>query len=360
VNSRDFAVIWSGARTLVDGGDPYVASSYLRTLDRYDAPHTEIDVYTYPPWVAFALFPLALLPLRVASFVWTFGTLAAAMVAIRSLLRVYAPSIPATWGLFSYALVASQPGMATLFMGQWGFVLVAATAALVVALKGANPVAALSAAVLLGKPQLFIFAGWAYTRAALARGKGGLLASGLAIVATILVATVVLRFQDLSAWLTHVAARRVEDLTAPTVPMVLRDLLGPVGAFVAVAALGAAIMVGLRFGPRTDAFLAVWLAVSVLFAPYLRTYDQILLIVPLVITTGVLVASSPRVATRFAILSTTGFVLGSILLYGVAAAREREDTSALVSIYVFALVTIAAWGHRADGPGDQPERSAAA
>jgi hypothetical protein len=106
VNSSDFAVIWSGARTLVDGGDPYVASSYLRTLDRYDAPHTEIDVYTYPPWVAFALFPLALLPLRVASFIWTFGTLAAAVVAIRSLLRAYALSIPATWGLFSYALVA--------------------------------------------------------------------------------------------------------------------------------------------------------------------------------------------------------------------------------------------------------------
>jgi len=354
VNSSDFAVIWSGARTLVDGGDPYVASSYLRTLDRYDAPHTEIDVYTYPPWVAFALFPLALLPLRVASFIWTFGTLAAAVVAIRSLLRAYALSIPATWGLFSYALVASQPGMATLFMGQWGFLLVAATAALVVALKSAHRVAALGAAVLLGKPQLFIFAGWAYTRAALARGKGGLLAGGLAIVATILVATVVLRFQDLSAWLTHVAARRVEDLTAPTVPMVLRDLFGPVGDFVAVGALGVAIMVGLRFGPRTDAFLAVWLTVSVLFAPYLRTYDQVLLIVPLVITTGVLVGSSPQVATRFAILSTTGFVLGSILLYGVAAAREREDTSALVSICVFALVTIAAWGHRADGPGEQP------
>ena len=353
VNSSDFAVIWSGARTIVEGGDPYVASSYLETLRRYGAPQTEIDVYTYAPWVAFALFPVALLPLQVASFVWTFGTLAAGVVAMRSLLSAYAPSIPATWGLFSFALVASQPGMATLFMGQWGFLLVGATAVLVLGLRSSDWITAMAAGVLLAKPQLFIFAGWAYLRAALARGRGSLLAVAVLIVGVILGATAFLRLGDLSAWVTHVAARRVEDLTAPTVPMVLRDMLGPIGALLAVGMLMVAILGGLRFGPRTDAFLAVWLALSILFAPYSRSYDQIVLVVPLIITTGVLAARSPQTAIRFATLSTAGFVLGSIILYGVAAAREREDTSALIPIGVFASVVVAVWAHRADGRADQ-------
>jgi hypothetical protein len=354
VSSSDFVVIWSGARTVVEGRDPYVASSYLETRRRYGAPQNEIDVYTYPPWVAFALFPVALLPLRVASFVWTFGTLAAGALAMRSLLRAYAPSIPATWGLFSFALIASQPGMATLFSGQWGFLLVAAAAVIALGLRSSQPMAAIGAAVLLAKPHLFIFAGWAFVRAAVARGKGSLLASAVAIIAVILSATALLDFEDLNVWVTHVAAR-FEDLAAPTVPMMLRDLLGPTGAFLAVGALAVAVLVGLQFDPRTDAFLAVWFALSVLFAPYARSYDQILLVIPLIVTTSVLAGGSRRTATQFAMLSTGGFVLGSILLYGVAAAREREDTSALVPIGVFITVAVALWRHRASVRPDQRE-----
>src|SRR5207247_1461468 len=116
-------------------------------------------------------FGLAL-PLQVAANVWTGLGLACAALALRALLRAHLPGLSALHGLMGFALLASQPGAATFYSGQFGFLLVAAISAAAVLLREGRPSAAgLASLAFPAKPQYFVLAGWALLRAAHARGQ---------------------------------------------------------------------------------------------------------------------------------------------------------------------------------------------
>ena len=67
VHDNDFSGFWAGARALVTGRDPYDAATWMGTTVALGTQAPDTAVYGYPPWVALALTPLALLPLEAAA-----------------------------------------------------------------------------------------------------------------------------------------------------------------------------------------------------------------------------------------------------------------------------------------------------
>lgn len=353
ITSGDFGIIWCGPRALLDGADPYDAASWNAERLRYGMPLTNSAVYSYPPWVAIALLPLGALPFGAAATAWTAGGIVCAAVALRALLHAYTPGLPLVHGLVGFALLVSQPGVATFFSGQWGFVLVAAVAGAAFFARSRRPVAgALSTLVFAAKPQYFVLLGWALVRAYLARRQPRYAFTLLAAGAVVLVASITVGRKAVASWLGAVGPVVAGDQTATTLSAAFGDLGGDAGVVAAVLVLFAAIALGLCFDPRGDSWLAVWIPLSSLGATYARSYDQVVLLPALVIATGVMARRSTHIATLFAAGALALFALGSILLYALAASRNREDTSVALTILIFGLVVASQWSSRREtSPG---------
>lgn len=348
LGSNDFSGIWAGPRALILGHDPYDAATWPTTAISLQGQRPQTAVYGYPGYVAIALLPLALLPLPAAAIAWTVGGLVLAAVALGALLRHVAPGMPPVHGLFGATLLLSQPGFTSFYDGQWSFLLVAAAAGLVLALRRGGGLAAGGLlAVLLAKPHLFLFAIPALVRAALVRGAG----SAIAVFAIIGVALVGVSLVVMPAWpaafLALAGAPRIASSRVTTLPVALGDLLGPSGGPLAIALIVGALALAIRFRADRDGYLAVWLAVSFLAAPYAWSYDQLVLLVPLAIATGVAERRRRALGVAAAVAGCALLLLGGLLLHGlVAYERQSESLNALVGAAVVAIVLVSAWPER--------------
>jgi hypothetical protein len=347
VSHNDFTYWWAGARTMLDGGDPYKAAEWLGTIQRYGTTPANEPVFAYPPWIALAVAPLAVLPVPIASGVWTFGGMAAAALGLRALLRSLAPDPPLVHFLAGLALFASQPGSANVWSGQWSFVLLAVLAIAVVAVREGRRGPLVVTFLLTAKPQLVTFVLPALARAAYARWGARFLAlAALPSVAAIAIGW--LAFPGwLDAWRTRLLDQRLVLPPPTTLANGFGDLVGgPLGALIAVGLVLSLVAAGLAFAPRSDAFLAVWLAISATTPIYSWSYDHLLLIVPLVITTAVLGRGSRSAAAAFAAIAFALFLIVPILLYVIADARENESFSILVPLAVTLGCIGVLWRHR--------------
>ena len=345
----DFGIIWSGPRALLDGANPYDPLSWTADRLRQGMAPTNSPVYAYPPWVAVALLPLGALPFDLAAIAWTVFGIACAASGLRAVLRTYAPGLPVAHALIPFALLASQPGVATFFSGQFGFVLVGAIAAVALFARSDRPLrGALSSLVLLAKPQYFVLWGWALLRTLVVRRQYLFVGATVAGAIGVLVASLAIGRGALASWFGAVGPIAVGDQTATTLPAALGELFGPPGIAAAVAALFVGLALGLRFDPRGGAWLAVWIPLSSLAATYARSYDQVVLLPSIAIAAGIVARRSRRGATVFVAVTAAIFSLGSILLYALAAARGREDTSVALTAVVFGLVVASLWPDRRD------------
>jgi hypothetical protein len=77
------------------------------------------------------------------------------------------------------------------------------------------------------------------------------------------------------------------------------------------------------------------------WAPHTHSYDQLLLLPPLVISTAVVAGRSRRRAIGFAALWGSLMLPGSMLLQGLAGYRNREDFTVLLTLAVFIAIAIA-------------------
>src|SRR5207249_2725609 len=140
------------------GVDLYDASTWRANAVRVGTFAYDSDVYPYPPWVALALVPFALLTPPIAGLVWSVIGIVVAAIAVRALLRAYLPDLEWAHGVVGMLLVASGPSVATFLLGQWTFFLLAAVCGIVLLLRQNRPVSAGGvAAVMLAKPPLFVF-----------------------------------------------------------------------------------------------------------------------------------------------------------------------------------------------------------
>ncbi len=348
VDHNDFTYTWAGARTVVDGGNPYVPADWLGTIERYHTTPAHEAVFGYPPWIALAAVPVAALPVPIASGLWTFGGLAAAALALRVLLRSLAPDPPLVHFLSGLALFASQPGSANVWSGQWTFILFAVLALTVAAVRRRGRAALLVTFLLTVKPQLVAFALPALARAGLARWGPRYLALA-AVPPVVAIAIGWLAFPGwLEAWRTKLFEQRFAVQPPTTLANGFGDLVGPVGVVIAAGVVLALVGAGLAFTPRGDAFLAMWLAISATTPIYSWSYDHLLLIVPLVIATAVVGRRSRRAGVTFAAIAFGAFLIVPVLLYVVADARQNESFNIFVPLAVSIGCLAVLWRQRTE------------
>ena len=240
VRTRDFAGIWTGARAIVDGHDPYDAATWPTVAATYGNQTPDTDVFGYPRWVALAFVPLALLPLATAATIWLWGGIAIAVIAVRALLRAALPGIATAHAVVGGLLFIAQPGYQAVVNGQWTFVLLAATCAVIVLVRSRRPVlAAIAALGWLAKPQLFI--GYALGGA---RRDRTFARWAAALAAAVVVASTVTAPGWVAAWSARVAPVRI--VAPATLYSATTDLLGPAGLALAGLIVVAGVVVCLR------------------------------------------------------------------------------------------------------------------
>src|SRR5947207_33324 len=105
LSTNDFAGFWAGARLIVLGIDPYDPTLYRPAIVLLGTQHPDVTVFGYPPWIAVVLLPFGLLPLPVASGLWTALGLIAGIYTLRALLRAVVPDLPFVHWLAGFTLL---------------------------------------------------------------------------------------------------------------------------------------------------------------------------------------------------------------------------------------------------------------
>ena len=348
----DFAKFWAGPRALLLGRDPYDAGTWIDPTLQLGATLINWPDHGSTPryfgWAVLLMFPFALLPLATAFALWTVGGIAAAAAAIYALLRRTLHGHPIAYTLIAMTLLASQPARLTVLLGQWGFMLTAALVATVIwTREGRSTRAGLSSIAFLAKPQLFVLTAPALAMWAWRRGQLRAIAVATAAGAAIVGLSLVVLPGWPAAWIRDIASPGVTtDPQTTTLASVLYGFIGQPGPWIAFAIIVGCAATCFAFDPRGDAWLAAWLSLSLVAAPYVWSYDQTLLVIPLVLGGGVVARRSRRLATGVIIAGTSILVVLTTVLAVVAARRNLESYSAVIPLLVFALIVAAMWPSR--------------
>jgi hypothetical protein len=347
----DFSLIWAGPRAFLLGSDPYDPATWRETAMRNGQVQIPFHlVYLYPPWVTIALVPFALVSAPIAVAVWTVIGMTVAVVAMRTLLRAYLPDVDWAHGIVGLLLTISAPAAVTFLTGQWTFFFVAALAAIVLCLRAKRSVAAgLLALTMLVKPPLFVFGSLGLAMRGLwPRGSDPqsgrrfvLVAVGAGLV-TIAVSWLILP-SWWPAWFEHIAVVMV-GIEPVTIQTLFFQLFGPNGGWLAPPAILAMVLVALQFDPRSEAWLPVWLSLSIAGVVYSNTYDLLLLLIPIVLAGGALTQG------RRALVIVAGAVLLFPVMWYLHTIYVR-GYAAGVALLIFVIITAALWPQRREVRG---------
>jgi hypothetical protein len=344
VHMNDFSGVWSGARAIVLGVNPWDPTKYYGFAVDVGTKTPDALVYDYMPWVAFAVAPLAMVTLEVAGWIWMVLSMSCAALALRGLLRAFVPARPVTHAAFGAALFIAQPAFHAIVLGQWSLLLMSAVAATVLALRAARPLlAAVPSLLFLAKPQLVVFTALGLAYGALREPvfRRYVILALLLAGAVVTVAWLAAPPDWFPAWLDDIPPRRT--IRSAVLPSVLNQVIGTNGRLVAYALIAVGALLAARFRPGSDASLAAWLSLSNAGAIYSWSYDQVLLFVPAVITAGILTRRSERAGRRFALAATGTLLFVSPVFYGIAVLRHDETFSALVPIGFFIAIVVLLW-----------------
>lgn len=186
VLGADYPNYYIAGQALNDGraGDLYNDTAEVQAYHRLfpDRPPTDQLPFLYPPWVAQAFRPLALLPYRASFAVFLVLALGLYLLAL-SLLRPLAPSMSdADWRLFLLLAVAFEPFLFECWMGGQLSVLGLLAVCLAIRLEHDHRpfCAGLALGLLAYKPTLLLFLGPMMVAGRRWRTVGGLAVTGAA------------------------------------------------------------------------------------------------------------------------------------------------------------------------------------
>lgn len=347
VHFNDFSGFWSGPRSVLVGVDPWDPVHYAPTAIALGTKTPDALVYDYMPWVMVGLLPFGVLDLEVAGWVWMIGSMVLAVIALRALLRTFVPGRPLVHGALALALFVGQPGFHAIVLGQWAHLLMAATAAVVLAIRAGHARrAAFAALAFLAKPQVFIWTAIGLAIPALVDVRYRRFVIYALVIAGALVICSWLAYPDwFGAWLADIPARRTGR--SAVLMSALGQIIGPAGRILGYALIAAGVLLASRFEPGSDPWLAVWLALSSAGAIYSWSYNHVLLFVPLAIACGVLAtAGRERALVRLALGGALTLLLVSPVLYGIGVARHDETFSVVVPLGFFIAIAWAMWPYR--------------
>jgi hypothetical protein len=344
---NDFSGFWAGPRAVLAGVSPWDPAHYPAARIAFDTQRDDAMVLNYMPWTVIALLPLGLLPLEIAAWLWMGLSMICAALALRALLREFLPGRAVAHGALGLALFAGQPGFHTIVLGQWALLLMSAVAAIVLSVRAGHarrvPHAALA---LLAKPQLFVWTALGLAIPAFFDARYRRFVAFAIVIAGALVVSAWLAFPEwFPAWISDIPARRTGR--SAVLFSAFGQLLGTPGRVLAIAVVGAGVVLASRFVPGSDPWLAIWLALSSAGAIYSWSYDHVLLFVPLVIACGVLAAAGrERASHRLAIGGALIFLLVSPIFYAIGVWRHDETFSIAVPVAFFLAIAWSLWPYR--------------
>jgi glycosyl transferase family 87 len=344
---NDFSGFWAGPRAVLAGVSPWDPASYPAARIAFDTQRDDASVLNYMPWTVVALLPLGLLPLEVAAWLWMALSMICAAVALRALLREFLPGRAVIHSALGLALFAGQPGFHTIVLGQWALLLMSAVAMIVLAVRAGHARrAGLAALALLAKPQLFVWSALGFAIPAFVDARYRRFVTFAVVLAGALVVSAWLAFPEwFPAWIADIPARRTGR--SAVLLSAFGQLLGTPGRVLAIATIGAGLVLASRFVPGSDPWLAIWLALSSAGAIYSWSYDHVLLFVPIVIAAGVLAAAGrERAARRLAVGGALVFLAVSPIFYGLAVFRRDETFSIAVPVGLFGVIAWSLWPYR--------------
>ena len=337
---NDFSLIWTGPHLFVMGANPYDPQVWQRQISELGVQATSTSVFIYPGWVPIAIAPFGALPLPIAAPLWLAITLVIAATGLFALGEARFRQLPLAHTLFAFALIGSEPGIVTFYSGQWDFLLVGGLALMALWLRRRPALAGVAASVMLFKPQLFFVAVPALFRVALVRKARGFVLAFVAFAVLAAVASAIAFPGWWQAW-AAVPTSQAGDIRAATLPNGLRDTFGTPGLVVGVALVLTLIAAGLRFSPRSEAAVPVWIAISLSAAPYAFVYDHVLALVPLALATGIIGQRDRARALGLAAVGVAILVVGAVLLH--AFPGVDHGTLSFNGIAQFALLAMVVW-----------------
>jgi len=344
----DFLTFWEGSYLLTTGESPYDSTAWLDVHTRYGFP-PQNQSYAYPLPLAVILLPLGLLPLEVAAMVWVALTYLAILFAFKLIIGMlrFSPSpayvLPALAGVFLF-----RPVAVTFYINQIdGFTLLWLTSSLFLWERKKLFWGGVLIAFTVLKPQqgipLLAFLGvWQVLRSQwkILLGEGFTLLSlyGLGVL-----------FDPawLQRWLSFgVNKVSLNFYSTPTLwglsALACKPSLSCVywlGAILSGVAVLMLFWVFLRKSAQDSFFImGLVICITLLISPYLWTYSQLLLILPiLMITVAFYRMQWPYLLTTSFPLLLDLFSFGMV---GFATIIGADLLSALVPLVVGGLLLL--------------------
>ncbi len=321
--NNDFLVFWLAGHANWADIDPYASADWVAARYHFGAKTVPEPEFLYPLPLSVLLAPLGLLPLRQAFFIW--GVISAVLIVFSFylLLKIRKNEEKITYLALPLLLLAPlyPPVLLTLYLGQLSaFLFLFATLAVYHLHKknffwGGFFIALFTLKPSIGLTLLFFTSLWLLQKKQL-RAFGGMLASSLLLLGIGLLRDPhwVTRFLAISnnkmnntfgysptVWGLAGLACRFQ----PTCTLRLGFL-----AFLLVSAL--TLWLFLRWKPNAPALeFSVILALSLLTAPYLWPYDQLLLFIPILLSlTTMLKNGTSLITVTLIYLGIAFFVIG--------------------------------------------------
>jgi len=345
----DFVAFWSAGRAVARGLSPYDAQTMAMLQSPAGYDESFFSPYYYPMWTALAFVPFGMLPLNVAATLWQtlnqmalLGSVVVVLVALdwRPGAMPFA-ALVCSWVVFHPTLVA-------FFNDQLSIVILALVCgALFLLTKEQAGVAGCLLALTLIKPQLGIVIVPALLGTMILRRQWiGLLTFGatLALMAGV---SQVIEPGWIGGWLNARAEQIGVGRIVPSLWGLAHDLVPDAWQWVGGAASGL-LLLGFAWAwwrYRAVEYLPTMLALAVsvgqAIAPFLWTYDQVLLLLPYTVALAASGERRQRILWRVAL--GVWVVVLPWILYAVANIRQRTTTNALLPLALLVILVVLKW-----------------
>jgi hypothetical protein len=347
--NSDFFQFWAAGRMVLEGKSPHDGEAWRLLYERehWYRWQTDQQVFPYPLWTALLFVPLGALPVTYAAAAWLLVCQLLLGISIWLLLRALPWRSGSRLPLLAIVMGAAfEPALLTMLFGQVGIVLLAVICGVFYLLqRGRYTSAGLLLALVMLKPQLFSVVLLALLVAYWALGKRSLVFGFATSMGLLVVASYLLDPAWVRAWQSYLA--RGADVRLSISPTVwglsqgLAVLVGHGGLASVAGVLVSLILLGVtayllwvsRYSLTGDARAALPLSTTViaslLVAPYVLSYDFVVLLFPS-ITCLWLTQWSSR-AHRTTLVALLLFcVLGLPWVLLALSAKTGQETSSVV------------------------------
>ncbi len=339
----DFFTFWLGGRLASQGQDVYNSTQWVGAHSVYGSTWIPNLYYVYPLFTAILFIPLGLLPIEAAAFVWLLISFLSILVSLVILLKLWKPLSWQKWVIpFTLVLCLFRPIILIFLMGQVGGLLLLLIVLAIYLISTGKPVFAHGLlAFLLIKPNIGVPLLGAYCVWLLWRGKW----KNLAVLASASLALLLVPLLIDPIWIRNYIQVGLYKSQIDNLYPTLRGLAGLVtenrvtATTLLWAASSLALVVGvivvvkkLKKTITAAEMLCFSILICLLVTPYLRSYDFLLLLIPILYV--ILARVNPGSSITKPTLHLLGWGVFSLALLALATKLDHDIWSVVFPLAV--------------------------